>query len=528
MSIEEPENLARKIDALQRENARQRQEIKILRDRIDLLIRRGFGKSSERLDERQLMLMLQGEEPKKDLASSQDVDGLEAELDQVDKELKSKTKSTCRSRKPRIPDHLPVSEVILIIPDEVKENREAYRHIGDEVTEQLDYTPARFSRRRIIRSKWVKRDEPYQAPIIARLDTLAERSLAAPGLLAQIIVSKYCNHLPLYRQEQHYRLGHGIDLARQSMARWVALAARWLKPIYERIHTNVMAGRYIQVDETVIDYLDPGHGKTRLGYLWTIRRPENDTVFHWRTSRAAWALEQIIPTDFSGVIGCDGYQAYHSHAAKRGGQHRLAACWAHARRKFDEAREAAPRHAAMILLLIQKLYLIEKRMRDGRLSAKLRQLERTQCSRPIVEQIGRRLRLWKSKGVYLPQSNMGRAIDYTLALWPYLQLFIEDGRVEIDNNLVENAIRPTAVSKKNWLFIGDAEAGETSAILFTLIEACRRRRIDPWAYLRDVLTRLPTMTNQQIDEVTPDRWLSARVKNEQAQHITTASRQAVA
>jgi transposase len=501
--------LTEEVKALRLENQRVVQENKLLREKVDLLVRRIFGKSSEAMDESQLMLMLQGDEAKKPAASC-DPGGLEAELQKGDKELKARPVRRKEERKPRLPENLPVGEEIIVEPAEVKAEPQAYRHMGDEVTEQLDYTPAKFSKRRIIRRKYVKRDAAHQAPVIAALDTLAERSLAAPGLLAQIIIAKYCDHLPLYRQEQSYKLRHGIEIPRQSMARWLGLAADWLRPIYERIHTGVMAGGYVQTDETKIEYLQPGHGQTKHGYFWTLKATGGDAVFHWRTGRSAEALGDIIPADFRGTIGCDGYSVYQSRANHSDGTVRLAACWAHVRRKFDEAKEASPRHAAVILLHIQKLYLIEKRLRERKASAKLRLIERQNHSRLIVEKIGRQLRSWKKRETHLPQSHMGKAIDYTLTLWSHLQEYLQDGRIEIDNNLVENAIRPTAIGKKNWLFIGEAEAGERSAIHFTIIEACRRRSIDPWEYLREVLTRLPTMTTAQLDEVMPDAWLKAR------------------
>jgi transposase len=492
------------------ESLRLAQENKLLREKVDLLVRRIFGKSSEAMDSAQLMLMLQGEvDSAKKPAASCDPGGLEAELEKGRQELKSK-KPARSERKPRIPEHLPVGEEIIVDPEEVKTDPAAWRHIGEEVTEQIDFTPPKFSKRRIIRRKYIKRDEAHKAPVIAKLDTLAERSIAAPGLLAQIIVSKYCDHLPLYRQEQIYAKRFGIELPRQSLARWIGLAAHWLRPIYECIHTGVMAGGYVQTDETKISYLEPGNGQTKSGYFWTLKAPGGDAVFHWRTSRSAAALADIIPADFSGTLGCDGYSVYQSHAEHSGGKVRLAACWAHVRRKFDEAKEASPQHAALILLHIQKLYRIEKHLRERKASAKLRMIERQNHSRLIIERIGLQLRSWKKRQAHLPQSHMGKAIDYTLTLWNHLQEYLKDGRIEIDNNLVENAIRPTAIGKKNWLFIGEAEAGERSAILFTLIEACRRRSIDPWDYLRDVLTQLPSMKMSQIEQLLPEAWDKAR------------------
>lgn len=501
-----PQDAARLIE----ENASLRLENKLLREKVDLLIRRYFGKSSEALDEAQLLLMLQGDDAKKPAASEDDPHGLEAELKKGERELKARPARRREERKPRIPEHVPVGEEVIVDPEEVKADPQAYRYVDAQITEQLDYHTGGFTRRRIIRRRWVKRDEAHKAPLIAELNTLQDQSLASPGLLAHIIVSKYCDHLPLYRQEQIYQSRHGIELPRQSMARWMGMVADWLKPIYERIHTGVMAGGYVETDETKIEYLDPGNGQTKHGYFWTLKDPCGDAVFHWRTSRSAEALGDIIPHDFRGIIGCDGYSVYQSRAEKSNGHMRLAACWAHVRRKFDEAKEASPRHAAIILLHIQKLYRIEKRLRERKASAKLRHIERQNHSRRIIEKIGLQLRSWIKREVHLPQSNMGKAIDYTLTLWSHLQVYLEDGRIEIDNNLVENAIRPTAIGKKNWLFIGDAEAGERSAILFTLIEACRRRGIDPWEYLKDALTRLPSMKMNQIEELMPEQWQRAR------------------
>ncbi|MBX7210269.1 MAG: IS66 family insertion sequence element accessory protein TnpB [Verrucomicrobiaceae bacterium] len=237
---------------LTEQNKALRVEIKLLREKVDLLVRRIFGAKSEQLDEAQLMLLLQGEDEaakKAAAASAADACGLEAEIDRRAKENKPR-----KERKKRVPEHLPAVDEV-IEPQEVQAAPEAWRHIGSEIAEQLDYEPARFLRRRIIRQKYVKRDEPHKAPVIAPLNTLQERSIAAPGLLAQIIVAKYCDHLPLYRQEQIYLTRHALSIPRQSMARWLGLAADWLRPICELIHTGVMAGGYVQIDETPIEHL---------------------------------------------------------------------------------------------------------------------------------------------------------------------------------------------------------------------------------------------------------------------------------
>jgi hypothetical protein len=290
------------------------------------------------------------------------------------------------------------------------------------------------------------------------------------------------------------------------MAQWVGLSAHWLKLIYEYICTGVMAGGYVQIDETPIRYLEPGNGKAKLGYLWTCNRPDGDVGYHWHTTRAAACLEKIVPVDFTGTIQCDGYAGYPAFAKGRGENIALAACWAHARRAIYEAKEQAPQQAGWILRQIAHLYCIEKDLRERRAGPQLRAAVRAHQSQPIHDRLHRLLTKLKVTRRYLPQSLMGKAIDYALGLWPLLGVYLGDGRVEIDNNLVENAIRPTAIGKKNWLFIGEADAGERGAIIYTIIENCRRQGIDPYAYLRDVLTRLPTMTNWQIKDITPEAW----------------------
>jgi transposase len=450
-----------------------RQENSLLRQKIDALVRRVFGSSSEKLDRAQLELLLQ-------LPALAETSAPVAAVE----EPKVSVSRSRKDRAPRLPDNLPVVEEV-IEPEPVKAAPEQWRCIGQEVSERLDYEPARFLRRRTIRKKYVSRVDADSAPVIAPLpECLQERGVAAPGLLAQILVSKYCDHLPLYRQEQIFLRRHQVHLPRQTLARWVALAADWLKPIYENIRTGVMAGGYVQVDETPVNYLEPGHGRTRQGYLWTASRPKNDVFFHWEISRAAACLDHVVPANFAGTLQSDGYAAYRVLANGRGGAIELAGCWAHVRRKFYEAIETSPKLAGWIVRQIQHLYQVEAGLREHQAGPKLRAARRAHQSRPIVERLQRALTKLKTSGRHLPQSPLAGAIEYSLGLWSTLTVYLADGQVEIDNNLVENAIRPTAVGKKNWLFVGDADAGERSAIIYTLIESCRRRGLNPYAYLK--------------------------------------------
>ena len=500
--------LTEENEALRKENARQAQEIKLLREKIDLLVRRVFGASSEKLDTGQLLLALEGEEAKKPAASGDALGALEA--DPTSPAKPSRQRKSKGGITEALLDSLPSVEVLLD-PEEVRAEPEAWRQVDEQVTKQLDYEPPRYVCRRIVRRRYVRRDEPHRPPVIAHLPTMLERSKAGPGLLAAILTAKYGDHLPLYRQEQIARWRHGIDLKRQDMSRWVDLAAEWLRPIYQIILGGILDDDYAQIDETVIKYLLAGSGRAQHGYFWVVKRPGGDAAFHWATTRAATVLEKILPVDFGGILQCDGYGAYPAFAKRHGQPLVLAACWAHARREFVEAGQTGAHRADALLVvrLIGHLYAIEERLRQRGVSAKLRAVTRQAESRPIVDRIGAILGHWKKKRRHLPQSQMGKAIHYTLSVWAGLQVYLQAGRVEVDNNEVENAIRPTAVGKKNWLFIGDAEAGERSAIVFTVIEACRRRGIDPFAYLRDVFTRMPQMSAKDYATLAPAAWVDA-------------------
>jgi transposase len=503
MSDAREAELLKLIEAQQRRLEEREEEIRLLRQKLDALARRMFGVKSEQLDKNQLLLLLQeAEAPGPAVGKGS---GPEAQLAEPPRPIKALRKP--RDRKPRLPEHLPVIEEV-IVPEPVKEAPQLWRRIGEEVSERLDYEPAKFLRRRVVRPKYVRRGEIDAVPVIAPLPAcLLERSVVTPGLLAQIVVSKYCDHMPLYRQEAIYWSRHEVWLPRQTLAEWMGLGAEWLKPIYRQIREDALEGGYVQIDETPIRYLEPGHGKTKTGYLWTYGAPREDVVFHWETSRAASCLENVLPVDFRGIAQCDGYAAYPSFARSREpGAIVLAGCMAHVRRKIYEARDQSPKVAGWILRQMQHLYAIESKLRETRAGPKLRAAIRGSQSRMIINRLHGALVGLKTSRRYLPRSLMGAAIEYALNQWPTLLVYLDDGRLEIDNNLIENAIRPTAVGKKNWLFIGEAAAGERSAILYTIIENCRRREIDPYAYLKDVFTRLPSMTNWQVKDITPKAW----------------------
>lgn len=478
------------ITALQAEN-------KLLRQKNQFLLRRMFGRKSEKLDALQMELLL-GELARLEPAAA---------AERPDDDPPPAPRGPRGPREPRLPEDLPTEEVVLD-PEAVRRDPNAYRCIGEEVTEELDVTPAQYVRRLYIRRKYVAKADrkrpPLQAPMPARL---IEGGYASAGLLADIVVRKYVDHLPLYRQEQILKNRYGIDLPRQTMSEWVREVADWLGPLYRYLRDELRSRSYLQVDETPVRYCRAEGSGSALGFFWAYHDPgSRQVLYEWHTSRAARCLEGMC-SSFRGKLQSDGYIAYESFAGDRP-DIELAGCWAHARRKFHEAQDQEPKLVGWFLYQIGLLYRVEARLREAGVSATMREVARACESRMVLDRIGKAL---KAKvAAPLPRSLLGGAIAYALGQWERLNVFCGDGRVEIDNNGVENAIRPTAVGKKNWLFIGHPEAGERSAVIYTLLENCRRLGINPQEYLRDVLTRLPTMKITEVDQLTPANWIAAR------------------
>jgi hypothetical protein len=329
-----------------------------------------------------------------------------------------------------------------------------------------------------------------------------EQGMVGPGLLAQILVSKYEYHQPLYRQEKMFRQQFGVELSRKTMGSWVEQAAELLKPVYRAIREDLLAGNYLQADETPIRYLDPDvKGKSRQGCLWVYSRPKGDVLFEWRISRSREGPQEFLK-NFSGKLQTDGYGAYESLAKAREDL-TLVGCWAHVRRGFHEAL-AETKLAAWFVGQIGQLYAIEKKLREQKAGPALCEAMRAWQSQPLLTRLHRAMELIRRKT--LPQGLLGQAIDYTLKRWTTLNQFITDGTLEIDNNLIENSIRPSALGKKNWMFIGHPEAGERSAVIYTLLGSCRRHGINPFDYLKDLFARLPAAKITQIKEFTPAAW----------------------
>lgn len=402
---------------------------------------------------------------------------------------------------------LPVKETVVIEPAEVQVEPAAYEKIGEERTFEVDVVPPQLFKREIVRPKYVRRAERAQPPVIAPAPARAVAGgYASAGLLAWIALSKYVDHLPLYRLEK-MSARWGATLSRQTMADWIRLTADWLEPIYRHMHRTLLQSRYVQADETPIRCNDPDEkrGGTTQGWLWALSRPGGDVVFDWRLTRRHGELTTLLTDDYRGVLQSDGYEAYAAYARTRP-QVVWAGCWAHARRKFFEAQSENGQATRVALKLIARLYRWERAWDEtGIDNADTRaELRRVHFARPLK---WLRALAGSRREKTLPRSQLGQACAYLLNHWQPLTAHLDHGQVRLDNNAIENAIRPSAIGKKNYLFIGHPDAGQRSAIIYSLLVSCQRHGKDPCAYLKDVLTRLPRMTNQHdLGPLTPSCW----------------------
>ena len=486
------------LERARAENQALRDQVAVLQQQLDWLKRQLFGRKSERVPEGQGELGLglsESEEEKKEEEAPALPPG--------------KTPPPARpgrkreTRAQRLPDHLPVREE-KIVPLAVQAEPAAWRQMGEEVSEQLEKEPGYLYVRRVIRPKFVKIDAPHEPPIVSPAPAaLIPGGFLGPGLLAGITLDKFLDHLPLHRIEQRFLRLHGVRIARQTMSDNLAHLAHSAALVVAAMERDLWAAGYIQADETPIRCLDrerPG-GSFR-GYLWTVTGPPgSDVVFRWAESRGHEVFRDWLPADFRGVVQRDGYSAYAAVARQRGADVLWAGCWAHARRKFFEAARAGDRVASWFVHQIGLLYAVERMAREQALGPVLRQRARAVTSGMVLDRLKRAcLRLANR---VRPTSLLGKALSYTLSQWEPLEVPRHRGEIEIDNNSVENAIRPTALGKKNWLFIGAPEAGAKAATFYTLIGSCLRRRLNPRAYLLWLYARLPTATNRTAAELTP-------------------------
>jgi transposase len=410
-------------------------------------------------------------------------------------------------RRPRPHRHpLPVSletETVTLEPETTTcpHCGRAQHRIGEEVTEELDWVPAQLIRRRIVRPKYACRCSESTVAIAPLPPRLIPQSKLGLGLAVYIVLARFDDHLAFYRLEQSFGERYGVVIPRQQMVQWIEHIAGWLKPIYEAMWQAMKAGDYLQIDETPVKVLDPEvRGRAAKGYLWFYAVPGGDVILEFCDSRGEQAPQEKL-VGFRGTIQTDAYQVYLALQRKNPALERNG-CLAHARRRFYQALEESFTEAVWFIEQIRGLYRIEDQVRA--LPPAERQVVRQEQAPPIWEGLQQRAEELKPK--LLPQSTLGQAVNYFLKEYRPLTGYLRDGRFQIDNNLVENAIRPAAVGRRRWLFIGHPQAGWRSAVIYSILISCRRRGINPEEYLTDVLARLPTAKITQIQELLPAHW----------------------
>ncbi len=375
--------------------------------------------------------------------------------------------------------------------------------IGEEVTEEIDLIPAKVIRRRIVRPKYACGCGEAGVAIAPLPPRLIPASRLGLGLAVHITLARFDDHLSFYRLEQQFRERHGLVIPRSQMVQWVEQIATWLRPVYDTMWRRMLKSGYMQVDETPVRVKDPEvQGKTARGYLWFYAVPRGDVLLAFESGRGLGPIRDRL-RDFSGTIQTDAYEVYQSLLKVQPGLQRIG-CLAHSRRRFYQALHEDLADAVWFISKIRLLYEIEAEIRD--LAPEKRYDVRLERAPAIWKSL--KSRAEELKPGLLPQSTMGKAVNYFLNEYEALIGYLRDGRFEIDNNLVENSIRPTAVGRKRWLFIGHPEAGWRSAVIYSIIGSCRRRGINPQDYLTDVLQQLPSTTINRVGELTPENWKS--------------------
>jgi len=405
-----------------------------------------------------------------------------------------------------IPDDLHREKHILDVPESEKTCSccgGQKKHIGDEITEELEFKPAIFFVNQYVRPKYACPQCPMSGITTAPLPPRPiDKGVAGTGLLSYILVSKHVDHLPLYRLEQMFKR-YNIHLNRSTMDGWIAQLCFNLEAVYRVMHRQLLENSFlIQADETRMNVQDDTvKDKCAIGFLWPYVGDGKLAVFEFKDSHAREGPTDFL-TDFrERYLMSDGYAGYNQVIEKNQLRHLM--CWAHARRKFFEAKDLHPQFAENVLTLIGALYEVEREREEGQktITPQKRHDLRQQKSKPVLDQL--KVLLENPGTVILPKNNLSQAIAYTLNHWEKLNRFLEDGRLPIDNNLVENTIRPVALGRKNYLFAGSPEGAHRLAIIYSLVATCKLNDINPYEYFYDILPKIPSYPAKNIARLTP-------------------------
>lgn len=494
------------------EISRKDAEIKKLSDTLLWLRRKVFGKMSEKnlpLDPDQLLLFEQEHLTDEERAR------LDKEVEAAEQQM---TKTITVKVKPFRRDldttGLP-TEVIDIYPDGTTDEngklKDEYVEIGTDESSRLEHIAAKtYIKKTVIHKVMLKSDSNNKTPedrriICARLPLApVNRCMAGASVLADIIIGKFMYHLPFYRQIQQYKES-GITISDSTMGGWYEAAVEKLKLLYDILRQHILQSEYIQIDESVLPVIDSEKHKARKGYEWCVRDAIRGAVMFYydRGSRGGKVAREILGA-YKGAVQCDGYDAYDQF--EKNDNITVYGCWAHARRKFVDALNEDNRLATEALCFIRKIYKVESDANKAGLNADERKEQRLKISYPTI----RLFETWM-KETYLkvlPNSKMGDAIEYTYSLLPRLSRYVNDGRINIDNNLIENAIRPLALGRKNYLFCGNDASAYRAAIVYSLISTCKAADVDPRTWMEDVLRKIPYYQRDQRDlaELLPFNW----------------------
>ncbi len=474
------DELSHEIDRLTKENA-------ALRQRVQLLTHRLFGRRSEK----GVPVVEHGVLPFEPVVAGP-VQPDATDGSQRDDTIESAPPRRRHLGRRRLPADLPRERIDIVPPASERHCATcdtAKVRIGADTTEELDYVPASFVIREYVRPKYACagcQQGVVQAALPARP---IDKGRPGPGLLAHVVSSKYADHLPLYRQEQIFQR-HGVEVTRRTLSEWNGAVADLLEPIVRAMHRELVCqSPWIQCDDTTLDVQDPSRApEIRTGHLWVYRGELGEVVYDFTWSRNRDGPLKML-ANYRGYLQVDAAPAYDDVFAQYPAIIEVG-CWAHARRYFKEALPTAAVPCAQVLATIGQLYGIERVANDKHLDASARQRVRQEQARPILEKLHAYLR--EQQATTLPKSPLGTAIGYALRNWTALTRYTEDGRLKIDNNGAEQALRPIVLGRKNYLFAGSEAAAHRTAILCSLVQTCKHLQINPFVYLRDVIERVST------------------------------------
>jgi len=489
-----------------------RDENEVLRDRLEKMSRRMYGKSSELLDASQRLLAFAALE-REAAAEEKGADKEESDAPEP-KPTRGKNKKQRRHDHGRapLPAHLPRDEQVIEPEDTTCPCcSQPMKRIGEETAEQLEYVPASYRVTRTIRPKYACGTCKEGVAVALAPSESIPRSKAGPGLLAHVVVSKYADHLPLYRQCEMLAR-EGITLSDSTLGGWIRQVSELLRPVAQAQWRSILDSHVLGADETTIRYLTPGKRGSSRGYLWAYRGDRDEVNFDFAPGRGG-EVPLLALRDYEGAyLQVDGYVGYDPVVKLKAGMTR-AGCWAHLRRKFHEAKATSPDRALLMLALIGQLYDIERELKDAEFEREDERraalgVARTTRSRLVLDAIKEKLDEYSED--VLPKSPIGGAVGYAQRSWQDFEVYLEDPAIPIDNNRVEREMRAVAVGRKNWMFCGSRTGGKQAALLFGLIGTCKLQGVNPEAWLQDVLRRVRRHPKDSMSELTPRIWKTLR------------------